>query len=251
MQIDIQFLPSPPNPNLLSERVVVVIDVLRATSVVVHAMSQGASEIIPLATVEEAFQMAKTFPRGFVILGGERENKEIPGFDLGNSPKEYIAERVKGKKLILTTTNGTRAFHRVSSGKEILAGSFFNIGAIAQRCLESNRDLFIFPSGDKGNFSLEDTLCGGMLIDLIIKKEKKEIFLADASYCAQILYQRFKDNLLEAFHLSHHGRELIQRGFEDDLVYCTQTDITGVVPVFRDEVIRANLKVEGGISKVE
>jgi phosphosulfolactate phosphohydrolase-like enzyme len=75
--------------------------------------------------------------------------------------------------------------------------------------------------------------------------------LADASYCAQILYQRFKDNLLEAFHLSHHGRELIQRGFEDDLVYCTQTDITGVVPVFRDEVIRANLKVEGGISKVE
>lgn len=240
MQIDIQFLPSSPNPSLLSDRVVVVIDVLRATSVMVHAMSQGASEIIPLATVEEAFRMAKAFPRGFVILGGERENKEIPGFDLGNSPKEYVAERVKGKKLILTTTNGTRAFHTVSSGKEILAGSFFNIGAIAQRCLESKRDLFIFPSGDKGNFSLEDTLCGGMLIDRIIKKEKKEIFLTDASYGAQFLYQRFKDNLLEAFHLSHHGKELIQRGFEDDLVYCTQMDMTNIVPEFKAGVI--NLK---------
>jgi 2-phosphosulfolactate phosphatase len=241
MQIDIQFLSSPPHPNLLSDRVVVVIDILRATSVIVHAMSQGASEIIPLATVEEAFQMAKVFPRGFVMLGGERESKNIPGFDLGNSPKEYVAERVKGKKLILTTTNGTRAFHVVSSGKEILTGSFFNIGAVAQRCLESNRDLFIFPSGDEGNFSLEDTLCGGMLIDLITQKEKKQIILSDASNSAQILYQRFKDNLLEAFHLSHHGKELIDRGFEDDLVYCAQTDITDTVPIFREGVIRAPL----------
>jgi 2-phosphosulfolactate phosphatase len=203
-----------------------------------HAMSQGASEIIPLATVEEAFRMAKALPRGFIMLGGERENKEIPGFDFGNSPKEYVAERVKGKKLILTTTNGTRAFHAVSAGKEILAGSFLNIGAIARRCVESNRNVFIFPSGDKGGFSLEDTLCGGLLIDLILKKEREQIFLTDASYCAQILYQRFKDDLLEAFHLSHHGKELIDRGFEEDLAYCAQIDVTPVVPIFREGVIR-------------
>jgi 2-phosphosulfolactate phosphatase len=239
MHIDIQFLPSPPHPNLLFDRVIVVIDVLRATSVMVHAMSQGASEIIPLATVEEAFQMAKAFLRGFAILGGERESKNIPGFDLGNSPREYTAERVKGKKLILTTTNGTRAFHVVSSGKEILAGSFLNIGAIAQRCLESNRDVFIFPSGDEGNFSLEDTLCGGMLIDLITKKETRQVSLTDASCSAQILYRRFKDNLSEAFHLSHHGKELINRGFEDDLAYCAQIDMTPLVPIFREGVIRA------------
>jgi 2-phosphosulfolactate phosphatase len=214
-------------------------DILRATSVIVHAISQGASEIIPLATVEEAFRMAKAFPRGFVMLGGERENKEIPGFDLGNSPREYVAERMKGKKLVLTTTNGTKAFHAVSSGKEILAGSFFNIAAVAQRCLELDRDLFIFPSGDKGNFSLEDSLCGGMLIDLILRNERKQIFLTDASYCAQILYQRFKDNLLEAFHLSHHGKELMDRGFKDDLAYCAQIDVTPVVPIFREGVIRA------------
>src|SRR4030042_6136151 len=241
MHIDIQFPPSLPDRRLLTDRIVVVIDILRATSVIVHAMSQGASEIIPLATVEEAFQMAKVFSRSFVMLGGERESKNIPGFDLGNSPKEYVAERVKGKKLILTTTNGTRAFHEVSSGKKILVGSFFNIGALAQRCLESNRDLFIFPSGDEGNLSLEDTLCGGMLIDLITKKRKKSISLTDASKSAQILYQRFKDNLFEAFHLSHHGKELIERGFEDDLVYCAQIDMTPLVPIFREGVIRVPL----------
>jgi 2-phosphosulfolactate phosphatase len=238
MHIDIQFLPSPPHPHLLSDRMVVVMDILRATSVIVYAMSQGASEIIPLATVEEAFQMAKAFPRGFVLLGGERNNKEIPGFDLGNSPGEYAAERVKGKKLILTTTNGTRAFHGVSAGREVLAGSFLNIGAVARRCVESSRDVFIFPSGDEGNFSLEDTLCGGMLIDLITKQEKEPIFLNDASYAAQIIYHRFKDDLLEAFHLSHHGKELIGRGFEDDLAYCAQIDITNIVPEFKDGVIK-------------
>ena len=170
MHIDILFVPSPLNPDFLSNRAVVVIDVLRATSVIVHAMSQGTIEIIPVGTVEEAFQMAKTFPRGTTLLGGERGSRKIEGFDLGNSPKEYVAEKVKGKRLILTTTNGTKAFRLVSSGREIMVGSFFNIGATAQRCFELNKDLLIFPSGDEGNFSLEDTVCGGMLIDVILRK---------------------------------------------------------------------------------
>ena len=239
MEIDIQLLPSPPDSDTLIKRTVVVIDVLRATSVMVQAVSQGALEILPSPSVEEAFQMAKVFPRSSILLGGERESNKVPGFDLGNSPKEYVAERIRGKKLILATTNGTKAFHLVSSGKEILVGSFFNIGAAAQRCLESNRDLLIFPSGDEGDFSLEDTICGGLLIELITKKEKKQISLTDASQCAQILYQTFKDNLLGAFHLSHHGKELINSGFEDDLSYCAQIDTISLVPFFREGVIRA------------
>jgi 2-phosphosulfolactate phosphatase len=239
MNVDIQLLPSARvNPDLLTNRIIVVIDVLRATSVIIYAMSQGASEIIPLASVEEALQMAKALPRDSALLGGERESGNIPGFDLGNSPREYIAEKVKEKKLILTTTNGTKAFHLVSLGREILVGSFFNIGAVAQKCLGSERDLLIFPSGDEGSFSLEDTVCGGMLIDLITEKRKKSISLTNASQCAQILYQRFKGNLLEAFHLSRHGKELIDRGFEEDLAYCAQIDITSLVPVFREGVIR-------------
>jgi 2-phosphosulfolactate phosphatase len=245
MHIDIQLVPSAPDPNLLFDRVVVVIDVLRATSVIVHAMFQGALEIIPVARVEEAFRRAKAFPRDLILLGGERESKSIPGFDLGNSPKKYVAERVKGKKLILTTTNGTKAFHLVSSGKEILVGSFFNIGAVAQKCLKSDPGLLIFPSGDEGSFGLEDAICGGMLIELIAQKRKKSVSLTDASQCARILYRRFRDDLLGAFHLSRHGKELINRGFEDDLAYCAQIDITSLVPVFREGVIRAPLTAKG------
>ena len=238
MEIDIQLLPCAPQPQLLAHRAVVVIDVLRATSVIIQAMSQGALEIIPVTTVADAFKMAKAFPPGFILLGGESESKNIPGFDLGNSPREYVAERVKGKKLILKTTNGTKAFHLVSSGKEILVGSFFNVGAVAQRCLELNRDLLIFPSGDEGNFSLEDTICGGMLIELITRKGEKPISLTDASECARILYRKFADNLLEAFHLSRHGKELIGRGHEEDLSYCARIDAIPLVPIFRDGVIR-------------
>jgi 2-phosphosulfolactate phosphatase len=240
MEIDIQLVPSPPDSNILSDRTVVVIDVLRATSVMARAMSQGASEIIPVATVEEAFQKRKVLPRESVILGGERGSKKIPGFDLGNSPREYVAERIKGKKLILTTTNGTKAFHLVSSGKEILVGSFFNISVTAQQCLELNRDLFIFPSGDEGNFSLEDNLCGGMLIDRMMKIGRKRIALTDASHCAQILYERYKANILEAFRLSLHGQELVKRGFGEDLIYCAQIDITDVIPQFKEGVIRTD-----------
>jgi 2-phosphosulfolactate phosphatase len=127
----------------------------------------------------------------------------------------------------------------VSSGEEILVGSFFNIGAVAERCIELGRNLFIFSSGDEGNFSLEDTLCGGMLIDLITKKGGKPVSLTDASCGAQIVYHRFQSNLLEAFHLSRHGKELIRLGFEEDLIYCAQIDVTSLVPIYRDGVIRA------------
>jgi 2-phosphosulfolactate phosphatase len=238
MNIHIQLLPFSIPPGLLSNRVVVVIDILRATSVMVQAMSQGAREIIPVKTVEEAFQMVKNFPPNDTLLGGERESRKIEGFDLGNSPREYRGEKVRGKRLILTTTNGTKAFHAVSSGKKVLVGSFLNIAAVAGRCFELNQDLLIYLSGDEGNFSLEDTVCGGMLIDRIIKKAGKSSFLTDASRSAHILFQKFEANILESFTLSQHGRDLVDRGFEEDLPYCAQVDVTNLVPVFKDGVIR-------------
>lgn len=238
MLIDIQLLPFLPNPKVLSNRAVVVIDILRATSVMVHAMSQGALEIIPVATVEEAFQAVKTFPPGTTLLGGERGSRKIEGFDLGNSPREYVAEKVKGKRLILTTTNGTKAFHIVASGGEIMAGSFFNIGSVSRRCLRLGKDLLIFPSGDEGRFSLEDVVCGGMLTDLMMRKGERQVGLTDAAHAARILYERFRENLPEAFSLSHHGKDLADLGLGNDLLYCSQTDLTALVPVFRDGVVR-------------
>jgi 2-phosphosulfolactate phosphatase len=245
MQIDVQLLPCPLDSHHISHRAVVVIDVLRAASVMVHALSQGAQEIIPVKTVDEAVQMAKTFPPKTTLLGGERGSRRIEGFDLGNSPREYMAERVRGKRLILTTTNGTRAFYSVSSAKEVLVGSFFNIKAVAERCLEMDRDLLIFPSGDEGDFSLEDTVCGGMLVDQIVEKSKTAIHLTDASHSARTLYGRFRDHLVEVLHLSRHGKELIDRGYGDDLPYCAQIDIAEIAPVFREGVIRVPLSPSG------
>ena len=238
MHIHIQLIPFPSASNLISDRTVVVIDILRATSVMVQAMSQGAREIIPVKTVEEAFQMAKSFPRDTTVLGGERESRKIEGFDLGNSPREYQGEKVRGKRLIVTTTNGTKAFHAVSSGKNILVGSFLNISAVAKRCFDLGQDLLIYLSGDEGNLSLEDTVCGGMLVDRISQKGGSAFFLTDAARSAHILFQKFEANIVESFYLSQHGRNLVDGGFEADLPYCAQVDTTNIVPVFKEGVIR-------------
>jgi 2-phosphosulfolactate phosphatase len=239
MQIDVQVIPSPPAPDLLSNRSVVVIDVLRATSVIVHALSEGATEILPVETVEEAFRKVALYPSGTTLLGGERQNRRIEGFDLGNSPRDYVSEIVKGKRILLTTTNGTKAFYLVSAGKEVMAASFFNIDSTAERCVELRHDLLIFLSGDEGRFSLEDALCGGMLIERISRREGG-MELTDASLAAHVLFRRFEDDLLKGLQSSHHGKDLVRHGLADDLVCCAQADCSRLVPVFRDGVIRAS-----------
>jgi 2-phosphosulfolactate phosphatase len=238
MEIDLRLLPTSPGPDVLSTRSVVVLDILRATSVIVRALAQGAKEFIPVRTVEEAFDVKRGFPPGTTFLGGEKDTRPIEGFDLGNSPREYVAEKVRDKRIILRTTNGSQAFHLVSSAREVMVGSFFNVEATARRCAEFGLNLLVFPSGDEGTFSLEDTVCGGMIIDRILKIKGKEVTLTDASNAALILFKRFENNLVEVFHLSHHGNKLISLGRDEDLPYCAQTNLFSIVPVFRDGVIR-------------
>jgi 2-phosphosulfolactate phosphatase len=238
MQIDVQLLPIEPMPELLSDRSVVVLDILRATSVIVHALSEGAREFIPVRTVEDAFAMKRRFPPGTTFLGGEKDTRPIPGFDLGNSPREYVTEKIRDKRIILRTTNGSQAFHLVSSAREVLVGSFFNVEATARRCAALGHNLLICPSGDEGTFSLEDTVCGGMIIDRILKTGGKEAVLTDASHAALILFRRFEDDLVEVFHRSHHGKKLISLGRDADLPYCARTNLFSIVPVFRNGVIR-------------
>ncbi len=239
MEIDIQLLPVAPDPATLSNRSVVVLDILRATSVIVHALSEGAREFIPVPSVEEAFAKKVAFPPGSTLLGGEKDTRPIEGFDLGNSPREYISGRIKDKRIILRTTNGTQAFHLVSSARAVVVGSFFNVDAAARRCVELGLNLLVFPSGDEGRFSIEDTVCGGMVIDRIVQMKGKEAVLTDASHAARILFKRFEENLAEVFHLSHHGNKLISLGRGQDLPYCARTNIIPIVPMFKEGVIRA------------
>jgi 2-phosphosulfolactate phosphatase len=238
MEIDLRLLPTSPDPGALSNRSVVVLDILRATSVIVQALAQGAKEFIPVRTVEEAFDVKSSFAPGTTFLGGEKDTRPIEGFDLGNSPREYVTEKIRDKRIILRTTNGSQAFHLVSSAREVMVGSFFNVEATARRCAEFGLNLLIFPSGDEGTFSLEDTVCGGMIVDRISKIKGKEVTLTDASNAALILFKRFEKDLVEVFHLSHHGNKLIRLGRDEDLPYCAQTNLFSIVPVFRDGVIR-------------
>jgi 2-phosphosulfolactate phosphatase len=238
MNVEVQLEPGPPPADLLTDRAVVVFDILRATSVIIHALAEGATEIIPVITVEEAFELAKTFPPGSTLLGGERGSRKIEGFDLGNSPREYSAQRVRGKRVILTTTNGTRAFHSVSDGKKVWVGSFLNMEALARGCRQLEDDLLLYPSGDKGGFSLEDAVCAGMLIGRIMDRRERAVRLTDAARAAWILYQRFEANLEEAFSLSNHGKDLIELGLKEDLAYCARTDRFDLVPFLQQGVIR-------------
>jgi 2-phosphosulfolactate phosphatase len=238
MKINVRLLPIAPDPDSLSNHSVVVIDILRATSVIVHALAGGAREFIPVRSVEEAFDVKKRYPPGTTFLGGEKDTRPIEGFDLGNSPREYVAEKIRGKRILLRTTNGSQAFHLVSNAREVMVGSFFNAEATARRCVELGTNLLIFPSGDEGTFSLEDTVCGGMIIDQILKMKKSDVTLTDASNAALILFKRFDHDLLEVFHLSQHGNKLIRLGKGEDLPYCAQTNIIQLVPVFREGVIR-------------
>jgi 2-phosphosulfolactate phosphatase len=238
MEIDLRLLPTSPDPGVLSNRSVVVLDILRATSVIVQALAQGAREFIPVRTVEEAFDVKRRFSPGTTFLGGEKDTRPIEGFDLGNSPREYVTKKIRDKRIILRTTNGSQAFHLVSSAREVMVGSFFNVEATARRCVEFGLNLLIFPSGDEGTFSLEDAVCGGMIVDRILKIKGKEVTLTDASNAALILFKRFEKNLVEVFHLSHHGNKLIRLGRDEDLPYCAQMDIISIVPIFKNGVIR-------------
>lgn len=230
MRADIQFIPRNVAANKAEGKLFVVIDVLRTTTTIIEAISNGCTEMIPVGTVEEAFDLAKRFPRTDTLIGGERDGLKVDGFNLGNSPREYSRDIVAGKRVILTTTNGTKALQWVAGCEKVLVGGFTNAHAVVQRCRAFKADPVIVPAGLRGNFSLEDVVCGGMMITLL---EKNGIGLTDGARAARMLYKAFSHDLQEMARISEHGRELIQLGLEEDLAFCVQTNISSSVPVFR------------------
>lgn len=229
MRADIQFIPRDVSAKKAEGKVFVVIDVLRATTTIVEALSNGCTEVIPAVTVNEAFDLAKKSPREDTLIGGERGGLKVDGFDLGNSPREYTRDVVSGKRVILTTTDGTKALHWGAKCEHVLVSAFTNAHAVVQRCMALGADPLMVPAGKRGKFSLEDVVCGGMMIDLL---EKRGADLTDAARAAGILYRAFAGDLLEMARISEHGRTLIRLGFEEDLGFCVQTNISLLVPVF-------------------
>ena len=213
-------------------KIAVVIDVLRATSVITTALANGARSVIPLTTVEEAEQRFSACDTALTLKGGERNSVKIEGFDLGNSPLEYKLSVVGDKDIIFTTTNGTQALHSVQGAAETVLACFRNTTAVVDYLLRQQKDVVIVCSGTRGQFSLDDGLCAGRLVGLLKSKAKAE--LDDISILLSNHYEKSKDNLFGALAECFHVKYLFGLGFYDDIKFCLQTDCVDVIPVYKD-----------------
>ena len=214
----------------------VVIDVLRATSVITTALDNGAQEVIPVRTVEEAQNLYATSDASKTLRGGERNALKIEGFDLSNSPLEYKKKVVEGKTIIITTTNGTNAINNVKGADEVVLACFRNVAAVADHLVglshRGSRDIIIVCAGTEGRFSLDDGLCAGMLIELL--KQKTEVETDDLGLLVTQYYQQNKTNLFGALSGCFHLKRLFTLGFYDDIRFCLETNCVMTVSVVQE-----------------
>jgi len=219
-----------------NEKTAVVIDVLRATSVITTALDNGAQEVIPVRTVEEAQNLYATSDASKTLRGGERNALKIEGFDLSNSPLEYKKKVVEGKTIIITTTNGTNAINNVKGADEVVLACFRNVATVADHLVglshRGNHDIIIVCAGTEGRFSLDDGLCAGMLIELL--KQKTEVETDDLGLLLTQYYQQNKTSLLGALSGCFHLKRLFTLGFYDDIRFCLETNCVTTVPVVQD-----------------
>jgi 2-phosphosulfolactate phosphatase len=217
---------------------VVVIDILRSSATIATALTSGAREIIPVQSPAEAAELAAKAGRGLSLLCGEREGHKINGFELGNSPSEYTSDRVAGRILIFSSTNGTGAILRAKVAERIYVGGFNNFGAIARRLTEDGNSIVILCSGQDEQFSLEDFICGGKFVNSLKSRLRREIILNDAAQAAALLHAQFDGDILQLLQTCNHGRYLASLGFSDDLVRCAELDITDVVPMWAEGKVK-------------
>ena len=223
-------------PEQLQAYSSVVIDVLRATSTIVAALTAEIPYIVPVATVAEARAYDKS---GACYLGGERQRLRPEGFHFGNSPLEYLNIE-QPQPLIFTTTNGTRALQRVQGSSSILVASFSNAAAVAQALLQTNAPVLLVCAGTRGKIAAEDVLCAGLLIQEM--QNRATLQLSDAAQIALSSYQHAAANLTESLLQTDSGRALAQLGWQRDVLYAAQINQVPLVPYYKDgRIVAGNL----------
>ncbi len=236
-------LPQVAQPEEMTDGTVVVIDVLRAATTICHALEAGAAEVIPCAEVEEARAAAASMP-GEVVLGGEREGLPIEGFDLGNSPREYTPERVAGKTLVFTTSNGTRALHHARLAERVYLGAFVNAAALLGQLL-GREQVHLLCSGTHGQYSEDDILLAGLLVERLERAggchyaqnaqaaTAREYWLSSFAEPQALGAEPLEPELLvPKLRRSAGGRNLVAVGLEDDLIDAARIDRFECVPVY-------------------
>jgi 2-phosphosulfolactate phosphatase len=235
MRVDVFFSPAVVDEPSVEGRTAVIIDVIRATSCVVEALANGARGIFPTELPEEAVKLASSLGREDTLLCGERRGLKIEGFDLGNSPREFVPERVKGKQLVMTTSNGTRAFLAAEDAQQVLAASFLNLSAVVE-ALAGVEDLVMVCAGKENRFSLDDALCAGILLKKLREQSEREMILNDAARVVLELAGTYEPT--EAFLRSTRaGESLAEIGMEGDLAFCATLDRHAIVPEMKERRI--------------
>lgn len=232
MKIDIIISADDIIDSKLENKIAVVIDMFRATSVIVTALNNGCEEVIPFLTIEETLESSEELKREEYILGGERRAVKIDGFDLSNSPLEYTKEVVEDKKVLITTTNGTRTLTKSNSAKRIIIAAMINAKAVADKLLEINEDVVIINAGTNGNFSMDDYICSGYIINEMLKVDNT-IELTDISKTANMIYENNRDIISYVKEATHYS---VMKSLEldNDIEYCMKKSIVNNVPEYKD-----------------
>ncbi|HPA45337.1 MAG TPA: 2-phosphosulfolactate phosphatase [bacterium] len=240
--LDVVIVPDHLAHFVLERSAVVVIDVLRATTSIAVALHSGARGILPIMTVEEAIRISGNMRRDgeSVLLCGEVGGLPPEGFDLGNSPREFVPERVLNRRIMLKTTNGTVALVRSQTARYVLAGALVNLSAVAEFLhshLESDSldRILCVCAGREGDFSLEDFFTAGGIVDRLQDLYRSRFDLGDSAVAALEYFQSHRDNPLAVLEQSRHGRVLKGLGLGADLPACAAYDSYPVVPLCGSE----------------
>lgn len=227
------------DPGTVGGRVVAVIDVLRWSTVAISALEGGAERVESCATPEEALARADALGRDRVVLGGERESRALPGFDVGNSPREYTPDRVAGRPVVTTTTNGTQALRAAAPARRVIIAAFRNLAAVTRTlsaAVERGEDVVLLAAGQAGEETLEDLACAGAIAEGITERIAKRSGsarpVADAeTQRATAVWQAAGRDVGRVMEGSAHARALRGVGFGDDVTFCAMRDASPMVPV--------------------
>ncbi len=220
-----------------SESIVVVNDIFRATSAICTAFEHGAKAMIPVETIEEARALQK---KGY-LAGAERNAEKVEGFDFGNSPYDYMGDNIKGKTLVLTTTNGTRAIEMAKKNSEVIViGSFLNISALSKWLVGQKKNVIILCSGWKGRINLEDSLFAGALTKELIQDGtySMEHDVEDSALIAMHLFEMAQKDPEKLLKVSSHRRRLARLNLKEDIRFCLTLNTTNKIPILiGDELV--------------
>jgi 2-phosphosulfolactate phosphatase len=237
MRLDVVYTPAGITAADVQGRTAFVIDVLRATTSMCAALSHGAKALIPAASTEEALRLAQTIGSDDVLLAGERNCMRIPGFQLGNSPLEMTEAAVRGKTLVVTTTNGTRALLACHGAAAVYGACAANLSAAAEKAretIESDGDLLVVCAGRDGAFSLDDAYCAGRLLAAALSRPRSRRGLNDAAIASLDLVRRYGDGWERPLTRSRAGRELMRLGFRADVLDAARVDAYPVLAHFHE-----------------